>query len=126
MDDKRRAIMHHKFVVVDGQVVLTGSWNFTTGDTYRLNNNAVIIHSPAVAQNFSAEFEKMFVERKFGPNKPKGVPNPSVTAGDDDDRDPLLAAGGPVTRRWRSTSARRDPGSTSWPSASPTTGWDRR
>jgi phosphatidylserine/phosphatidylglycerophosphate/cardiolipin synthase-like enzyme len=81
VDDKRRAIMHHKFVVVDGQVVLTGSWNFTTGDTYRLNNNAVIIHSPPVAQNFSAEFEKMFVERKFGPSKPKGVPNPRVTVG---------------------------------------------
>jgi phosphatidylserine/phosphatidylglycerophosphate/cardiolipin synthase-like enzyme len=81
VDDKRRAIMHHKFVVVDGQVVLTGSWNFTTGDTYRLNNNAVIIHSPAVAQNFSAEFERMFVERKFGPSKPQGVPNPKVTAG---------------------------------------------
>ncbi|HVG97435.1 MAG TPA: phospholipase D-like domain-containing protein [Chloroflexota bacterium] len=81
VDDKRRAIMHHKFVVVDGQVVLTGSWNFTTGDTYRLNNNAVIVHSPPVAQNYSAEFEKMFVDRKFGPSKPKGVPNPRVTVG---------------------------------------------
>ena len=81
VDDKRRAIMHHKFVVVDGQVVLTGSWNFTTGDTYRLNNNAVIVHSPPVAQNYSAEFEKMFVDRKFGPSKPEGVPNPRVTVG---------------------------------------------
>src|SRR5215203_4977579 len=69
VDDQRRPIMHHKFVVSDGAVVLTGSWNFTTGDTYRLNNNAVIVHSPPVAQNYSAEFEKMFVGRKFGPSK---------------------------------------------------------
>jgi phosphatidylserine/phosphatidylglycerophosphate/cardiolipin synthase-like enzyme len=41
----------------------------------------VIVHSPPVAQNFTAEFEKMFVERKFGPNKPKGMPNPRVSAG---------------------------------------------
>ncbi|MDQ3700812.1 MAG: phospholipase D-like domain-containing protein, partial [Chloroflexota bacterium] len=35
VDDQRRGLMHHKFAVVDGEVVLTGSWNFTTGDTYR-------------------------------------------------------------------------------------------
>jgi phosphatidylserine/phosphatidylglycerophosphate/cardiolipin synthase-like enzyme len=81
VEDKRRAIMHHKFVVVDGDSVLTGSWNFTIGDTYRLNNNAVIIRSPAVAANFTAEFEKMFVQQRFGPTKPKGVPNPRVTIG---------------------------------------------
>jgi len=79
--DNRQPIMHNKFVVRDGDTVWTGSWNFTSGDTYRLNNNAVIIHSPQVAQNFGAEFEKMFVDRKFGPSKPKGVPNPRVTVG---------------------------------------------
>jgi phosphatidylserine/phosphatidylglycerophosphate/cardiolipin synthase-like enzyme len=79
--DNRRPIMHHKFVVVDGQAVLTGSWNFTTGDTYRLNNNAVIFRSPQLAANFAGEFEKMFTDRKFGPNKPSGVPYPRITIG---------------------------------------------
>lgn len=79
VDDQRRAIMHHKFVVVDGEIVLTGSWNFTDGDTYRLNNNAVRIASREMAANFTAEFEKMFGQRKFGPTKPKGVPHPSIT-----------------------------------------------
>ena len=53
VEDKRSPIMHHKFAVVDGQAVLTGSWNFTTGDTYRLNNNAVIVRLPQVAANFT-------------------------------------------------------------------------
>jgi phosphatidylserine/phosphatidylglycerophosphate/cardiolipin synthase-like enzyme len=79
--DKRRPIMHHKFVVVDGQAVLTGSWNFTIGDTYRLNNNAVIFRSPQLAANYTGEFEKMFTERKFGSNKASGVPYPRVTIG---------------------------------------------
>ena len=82
VEDKRSPIMHHKFAVVDGQAVLTGSWNFTTGDTYRLNNNAVIMRLPQVAANFTGEFEKMFVQRKFGPNKAEGVPYPRVAVGD--------------------------------------------
>ncbi len=46
MDDQRGPIMHNKFVVVDNSAVWTGSWNFTDGDTYRLNNNAIKIMSP--------------------------------------------------------------------------------
>jgi phosphatidylserine/phosphatidylglycerophosphate/cardiolipin synthase-like enzyme len=81
VDDRRGPIMHHKFVVADGEIVLTGSWNFTVGDTYRLNNNAVRLRSPELAANYAAEFEKMFTERKFGPTKPKGVPNPRFAIG---------------------------------------------
>jgi hypothetical protein len=46
--------------------------NFTEGDTYRLNNNAIKIVSHQLAQNYTAEFEKMFVQRSFGPSKPAG------------------------------------------------------
>jgi phosphatidylserine/phosphatidylglycerophosphate/cardiolipin synthase-like enzyme len=81
VDDQRPPIMHHKFMVVDGEWVWTGSWNWTVGDTYRLNNNAVKIHSKELAANYAAEFEKMFVQRKFGPTKPKGVPHPRLTIG---------------------------------------------
>ena len=79
IDDNRGAIMHHKFAVIDGQTVLTGSWNFTVGDTYRLNNNTIVIRSPELAANYLAEFEKMFVRKIFGPTKPAGVPNPVLT-----------------------------------------------
>jgi phosphatidylserine/phosphatidylglycerophosphate/cardiolipin synthase-like enzyme len=81
VDDQRGPIMHHKFAVVDGEWVWTGSWNWTIGDTYRLNNSAIKIRSRELAQNYTAEFEKMFVQRKFGPSKPKGVPSPRLTVG---------------------------------------------
>ena len=77
--DERPAIMHDKFVIVDGQAVWTGSWNFTDGDTYHLNNNAIKIISSQLAQNYTAEFEKMFVQHSFGPSKPAGGTEPLVT-----------------------------------------------
>jgi phosphatidylserine/phosphatidylglycerophosphate/cardiolipin synthase-like enzyme len=79
--DGRQAIMHHKFAVRDGEEVWTGSWNFTSGDTYRLNNNAVRLRSRELAENFTAEFRKLFEARQFGPQKPKGVPHPSIAIG---------------------------------------------
>jgi len=79
VDDQRGPIMHNKFTVVDSEWVETGSWNYTDGDTYHLNNNQIIIHNAQLAQNYTAEFNKMFEKRTFGPNKAKGVPNPVVT-----------------------------------------------
>jgi phosphatidylserine/phosphatidylglycerophosphate/cardiolipin synthase-like enzyme len=79
--DNRQPIMHNKFTVVDGEWVEMGSWNYTDGDTYHLNNNLAIFHSKELADNYTTEFEKMFVQQKFGPTKPKGVPHPSLQVG---------------------------------------------
>ena len=73
--------LHNKFLVVDNIAVWTGSWNFTDGDTYRLNNNAIQVQSPELAQNYTVEFEKMFVQHTFGPNKAAGVPYPVTING---------------------------------------------
>lgn len=77
--DARGPLMHHKFTVADGTWVETGSWNYTDGDTYRLNNNMIVIQSPALAANYTSEFEKMFVLKQFGPNKNRRVPHPVLT-----------------------------------------------
>jgi phosphatidylserine/phosphatidylglycerophosphate/cardiolipin synthase-like enzyme len=81
VDDNRPGIMHHKFVVVDGAEVWTGSLNFTENDTYRLNNNAIRIASPELAANYTHEFELLFVERTFGPSKRVGTRDPVLTIG---------------------------------------------
>lgn len=75
------AIMHDKFVVVDKAAVWTGSWNFTTNDTYRYNNNGILIQSPELARNYSATFEKMFADKKFGPSRKAGGTTPRLTIG---------------------------------------------
>lgn len=68
VDDKRNAFMHHKFVIIDEETVITGSLNLSINSMYRDNNNALRIKSKELAANYKAEFERMFTERKFGPN----------------------------------------------------------
>jgi len=66
IDDQRSGIMHHKFMVVDGVTVWTGSTNLTTTSLYRHNNNALTVQIPALAHAFTTEFERLFVKREFG------------------------------------------------------------
>ena len=79
VDDDRNSIMHNKFVIIDGDTVLTGSWNLTENGTYRNNNNAIVIHSPALAENYEAEFEEMFEDKEFGPDAFTETPNRRVS-----------------------------------------------
>ncbi|MBI4790976.1 MAG: phospholipase [Chloroflexi bacterium] len=70
----KNAIMHDKFVIVDRQAVWLGSWNFTTNDTYRYSNHGIQIPSTDLAKNYTVTFEKMFLDKKFGPaRKPGGT-----------------------------------------------------
>ena len=82
VEDMRGPIMHNKFTVVDNAAVQTGSWNYTDGDTYHLNNNMIVIREPRIAANYTAEFAKMFERRTFGPSKEKGIANQVVIAPD--------------------------------------------
>ncbi len=76
------AIMHDKFVVVDKAAVWTGSWNFTVNDTYRYNNNGILIRAPALANNYIVTFEKMFNDKKFGASRKPGGTTLRLTIGD--------------------------------------------
>lgn len=73
--DERSALMHNKFVILDSMVVWMGSWNLTINDTYRNNNNALVLRSQAAVENYQTEFNEMFVEGRFGPTSPINTPN---------------------------------------------------
>jgi phosphatidylserine/phosphatidylglycerophosphate/cardiolipin synthase-like enzyme len=62
------SIMHNKFFVVDDRFVATGTGNITPTGYDKNVNNYVFIDSPAVARDFTAEFEQMFSGR-FGAAK---------------------------------------------------------
>lgn len=78
--DERSAFMHNKFFVIDGRIVWTGSWNVTMNGTYRNNNNVIVINSPELAANYTAEFEEMF-NGAFGPTSPSETPYPQISIG---------------------------------------------
>ena len=76
--DEGEPFMHNKFVVIDGAVVWTGSWNLTANGTYRNNNNVLVLTADQVATNYTTEFEEMFVDRAFGATSPQAIPYPTL------------------------------------------------
>ncbi len=52
--------MHHKFMVIDGYIVVTGSYNFSTAAEIRNDENIVVIFDRDVAQRFVQEFERVW------------------------------------------------------------------
>jgi phosphatidylserine/phosphatidylglycerophosphate/cardiolipin synthase-like enzyme len=79
--DNRQPIMHDKFAVIDSVLVWTGSMNYTFSDAYRNDNNMIEIQSPELAQNYTREFERMFVGRQFGKRAMVDTPHPLVSIG---------------------------------------------
>ena len=60
--DYRYAVMHDKFIVVDGDVVETGSFNFTAAAEGHNAENVLVLHDPAVAQLYGQEWERLWGE----------------------------------------------------------------
>ncbi len=67
------ALMHHKFVVRDGEDVWTGSTNWTD-DAFTREENAVIrVSSPSIAGDYTRDFEKLWTHRRVDPSGGAGV-----------------------------------------------------
>jgi phosphatidylserine/phosphatidylglycerophosphate/cardiolipin synthase-like enzyme len=79
LGDRREGLMHDKFVVIDNSEVWLGSMNFTDSGGYTDNNNLIRIRSVKMAENYTKEFEEMFLDDKFGPDVAAETPNPLVT-----------------------------------------------
>ncbi|NOZ71620.1 MAG: hypothetical protein GXP38_06865 [Chloroflexi bacterium] len=78
VEDKRRGLMHDKFIVIDGRYVWTGSLNFTSNGIYCNNNNIVRFDAPGLAENYTTEMDEMYDQRLFGPDSPDNTPNPEL------------------------------------------------
>ena len=56
--DSSHAIMHNKIMIVDGQTVITGSFNFTKAAEEKNAENLVIIHSEEQALRYTANWNR--------------------------------------------------------------------
>ena len=79
VEDKRSALMHNKFIVVDGRYTWMGSLNYTTNGVYCNNNNLVRFNSSRIAANYMAEMDEMYDDRLFGPDSPPNTPNEKMS-----------------------------------------------
>ncbi len=70
--------MHNKFIVIDRAEVWTGSMNMTGDGAYDDRNNLIRIRSNAVASDYETEFNEMFEDDKFGPDRGSATPLPNV------------------------------------------------
>ena len=75
---KGSGLMHHKFMIIDGKTVVTGSANFTLsgihGDLDNANtrgnvNHLVLINNREIARLFAEEFNYMWQNKEFGLDK---------------------------------------------------------
>ena len=54
--------MHHKVIVIDGKVVITGSYNFSASAEERNDENVVILFSEEIARVYLQEFARVRAE----------------------------------------------------------------
>ena len=55
-------ILHHKVIIIDRQIVITGSFNFSANARDSNNENLLILHNPVLAAAYLEEFESRFAE----------------------------------------------------------------
>jgi len=58
--DGNQGLMHHKIIIIDRSIVVTGSYNLTASADERNDENILIIHNPDIAEYFLSEFERIF------------------------------------------------------------------
>jgi phosphatidylserine/phosphatidylglycerophosphate/cardiolipin synthase-like enzyme len=79
LGDRREGLMHDKFVVIDRSEIWLGSMNYTYSGTYEDNNQLILIRSTKMAENYTKEFEEMFIDDEFGDNVVSETPYPEFS-----------------------------------------------
>ena len=60
--DYQYASMHHKFIVVDGVTLATGSFNFTASAEAKNAENVLALQDPAEAERYQREWGRLWGE----------------------------------------------------------------
>ncbi|HOL67535.1 MAG TPA: phospholipase D-like domain-containing protein [bacterium] len=64
--DRKSSLFHAKFITIDGQLLITGSLNFTNDSFFLHHNQVFFFHDPELTQIFEKRFEAWW-ENKPGP-----------------------------------------------------------
>ena len=60
-------MLHHKFAILDRQLVLTGSHNWTKAANHINDETLVAIQNETVAAHYQREFDRLYQDATFGP-----------------------------------------------------------
>jgi phosphatidylserine/phosphatidylglycerophosphate/cardiolipin synthase-like enzyme len=64
--------MHHKFAVIDGETLLTGSYNWTLGAARDNVENLIVVNDPRLVSAFSRAFAALW-KKLDQPPDPRGT-----------------------------------------------------
>jgi len=78
IEDRRDDVMNNTFIIIDHNQIWTGSIAYTSSGIFRENNNLIRIFSKEIADDYTKEFDEMFVHDQFGINVVPETPHPSV------------------------------------------------
>jgi len=56
----KRGSLHHKFMLIDCKLIITGSYNFTNESEFRNHEAAIFTNHKGLIQSFTAEFERLW------------------------------------------------------------------
>lgn len=60
MDNNVHAHMHNKYCLIDGEVLITGSFNWTSQAVSTNQENLIILHDPQFVTEYKANFEQLW------------------------------------------------------------------
>ena len=58
--DKNKNLMHHKIIIIDGIIVIVGSYNYTKSANSRNDENILVIYSRDIAEKYLLEFARVY------------------------------------------------------------------
>ena len=58
--DRSEAHMHHKYVIADARLLLTGSYNWTVSARTENEENVLVTSSPGLVASFTRNFESLW------------------------------------------------------------------
>ena len=61
--------LHHKFAVIDGKTVITGSFNWSPAAAHTNDETLLVIDSPTLAAHFTREMDRLWQRAELGITK---------------------------------------------------------
>jgi len=72
LDGNQAGLMHHKVIIIDQAIVVTGSYNFTASASDTNDENVVIIYNSVIARKYMEEFQRVYAQAP----EPEMLPTP--------------------------------------------------
>jgi len=67
LKDGNSGLMHNKVIIIDREIVITGSYNFSRSAETVNDENVVVIHNSDISEKYLQEFEKILTEAENSP-----------------------------------------------------------